>query len=66
MSLNEQHRHPFGNDRNEVVCEFVSGSDSVKDLADEVNHRLGSIIRPAFDAPSISVVSPKSALSATG
>jgi hypothetical protein len=33
ISLNEQHKHPLGRERREVVCALVSGSDRVRDLA---------------------------------
>jgi hypothetical protein len=33
ISLNEQHKQPFGRDNSAVVCELLSGSESVKDLA---------------------------------
>lgn len=45
ISLNEQQRHPLGNERNDVVCEFVSGSDNVKDLATSQSVSSSPLIR---------------------
>jgi len=56
ISLNEQHKQPFGRDNRAVVWELLSGSDSVKDLASrQPNHETIHILL-TFDIGGIAKV----------